>query len=130
MLKTLDFCAVIANGQSGASLRGDASAGECFHKGGVYWSAVRVTTARTMRAMEPKGKKTSYERSVKSLQENVTRAAPAMAAAYGLVGAILLFGALGYGLDRWLGTSWFLVGGLTLGVIVGFYELIKATYRK
>ena len=89
-----------------------------------------MTTARTVRAMEPKGKKTSYERSVKSLQENVTRAAPAMSAAYALVGSILLFGALGYGLDRWRGTSWFLVGGLALGVIVGFYELIKATYRK
>ena len=25
---------------------------------------------------------------------------------------------------------WFLVGGLALGVVVGFYELIKTTYRK
>jgi F0F1-type ATP synthase assembly protein I len=81
-------------------------------------------------AMENKAEKSSNARSVKSLQENVTRAAPAMAAAYGLVGAILLFGALGYGLDRWLGSSWFLVGGLMLGVVVGFYELIKATYKK
>jgi F0F1-type ATP synthase assembly protein I len=81
--------------------------------------------------MQPKGKKTSYERSVKSFQENVTQAAPAMAASYALVGSILLFGAIGYGLDRWRGTSpWFLVGGLLLGVVVGFYELIKATYKK
>ena len=73
----------------------------------------------------------SYTRSVKSLQENVTRAAPAMAASYGLVGAILLFAAIGYGLDRWRGTSpWFLLAGLVLGVVVGFYELIKATNRK
>ncbi|HVG56016.1 MAG TPA: AtpZ/AtpI family protein [Vicinamibacterales bacterium] len=81
-------------------------------------------------AMAGEEKKSSYARSVKSLQENVTQAAPAMAAAYSLVGAILLFGAVGYGLDRWLGTSWFLVGGLALGVVVGFYELIKTTYRK
>ena len=81
--------------------------------------------------MEPKGKKTSYERSVKSLQENVTRAAPAMAASYALVGAIILFGAIGYALDRWRGTEpWFLLAGLVLGVVVGFYELIKATNRK
>ena len=54
-----------------------------------------------------------------------------MAAAYGLVGAIVLFGASGYALDRWRGTApWFLLAGLVLGVVVGFYELIKATYRK
>jgi F0F1-type ATP synthase assembly protein I len=65
------------------------------------------------------------------MQENVTRAGPAMAASYGLVGSILLFAAIGYGLDRWRGTSpWFLLAGLGLGVVIGFYELIKATYRK
>ena len=80
--------------------------------------------------MEDKGKD-SYAGPVKSLQENVTRAAPAMAASYSLVGAILLFGAIGYGLDRWRGTKpWFLLAGLVLGVVVGFYELIKATKRK
>jgi F0F1-type ATP synthase assembly protein I len=54
-----------------------------------------------------------------------------MAASYGLVGSIFLFAAIGYGLDRWRGTSpWFLLAGLVLGVVIGFYELIKATYRK
>jgi len=54
-----------------------------------------------------------------------------MAAAYGLVGAILLFAAIGYALDKWQGTSpWFLLSGLALGIVVGFYELIKATSRK
>src|SRR6187402_3543183 len=101
-----------------------------FSQGGVYWSAVRWPTERTVR-MEDKGKKSSSARSIKSLQDNVTRAAPAMAAAYGLVGAIVLFGAIGYALDRWRGTApWFLLAGLVLGVVVGFYELIKATYRK
>jgi F0F1-type ATP synthase assembly protein I len=33
--------------------------------------------------------------------------------------------------DRWRGTEpWFLLAGLILGVVVGFYELIKATNRK
>jgi F0F1-type ATP synthase assembly protein I len=75
--------------------------------------------------------KSSLERSTKALQENITRAAPAMAASYALVGAIFLFAALGYAADRWWGTSpWFLVAGLVLGVVIGFYELIKTTYRK
>lgn len=82
-------------------------------------------------AKADKGQKASYARSVKSLQENVTRAAPAMAASYALIGAILLFGAIGYAIDRWRGTApWFLLAGLTLGVVVGFYELIKTTNRK
>jgi F0F1-type ATP synthase assembly protein I len=81
--------------------------------------------------MESKGKNSSHARSIKALQENVTRAAPAMAASYSLVGAIILFGAIGYALDRWRGTEpWFLLAGLLLGVVVGFYELIKATNRK
>jgi F0F1-type ATP synthase assembly protein I len=80
--------------------------------------------------MAEKRKDSSYARSAKSLQENVTQAAPAMAASYSLVGAILLFGALGYAADRWRGTSpWFLLSGLVLGVVVGFYELIKATKK-
>ena len=34
-------------------------------------------------------------------------------------------------IDYWQGTSpWCLVGGLTLGVIVGFYELVKTTWPK
>ena len=81
--------------------------------------------------MKDKRQPESRARSIKSLQENVTRAAPAMAASYGLIGAIILFGALGYGIDRWRGTApWFLLAGLVLGVVVGFYELIKTTYRK
>ena len=81
--------------------------------------------------MTDRRQKSSLAPSTKALQENITRAAPAMAASYGLVGAILLFAAIGYAVDRWQGTSpWFLLAGLVVGVVVGFYELIKATYRK
>jgi F0F1-type ATP synthase assembly protein I len=46
---------------------------------------------------------------------------------YTLIGAIILFGAIGYALDEWRGTApWFLLGGVMLGLIVGFYELAKA----
>jgi F0F1-type ATP synthase assembly protein I len=42
----------------------------------------------------------------------------------------VLLGGLGYAVDAWLGTSpWFLVGGLLLGLVVGFYELAKAVWK-
>ena len=40
----------------------------------------------------------------------------------------LVLGGLGYATDRWLGTSpWFLLSGLVLGIVVGFYALIMST---
>jgi F0F1-type ATP synthase assembly protein I len=75
--------------------------------------------------------KNDLERSAKSLQENFLRAGPAMMASYTLIGAILLLGGIGYALDAWRGTSpWFLLSGLILGLIVGFYELAKTVWRR
>ena len=71
------------------------------------------------------------ERTAKAFQENLTRAGPIAAASYTLIGAIILLGGIGYALDRWRGTSpWFLLAGLLLGIIVGFYELAKTVFRK
>jgi F0F1-type ATP synthase assembly protein I len=68
-------------------------------------------------------------RSLKSLQANVRTADSAAMVSYSLIGAIILLGGIGYGLDRWLNTSpWCLFGGLILGLIVGFYELAKAVF--
>ena len=54
-----------------------------------------------------------------------------IAASYTLVGSILLLGGAGYLVDRWRGTApWFLLGGLLLGMVVGFYELAKTVYRR
>ena len=62
---------------------------------------------------------------------HVQRAGPAAAASYTLIGALLLLGGIGYALDRWRGTSpWFLLGGLLLGIIVGFYELAKTVWQQ
>lgn len=73
----------------------------------------------------------SLGRSVRALQKTVLGAGPAAAASYSLIGAILLFGGLGYGCDRWLGTEpWCLVGGLMFGLTVGFYQLSKAVWRR
>ena len=69
--------------------------------------------------------------SMRYLQDNIRRAGPAAAAGYTLIGSIMLLGGGGYALDAWLGTSpWFLLGGLLLGIVVGFYELAKTVWRK
>lgn len=66
-------------------------------------------------------------RSLKNLQDASQRAGPAAAAAYSLIGAVVLLGGGGFALDRWLGTSpWGVLGGIVLGLAVGFYELVKA----
>lgn len=73
----------------------------------------------------------SLARIARSFQANVQRAGPAAAASYTLIGAILLLGGLGYALDGWLGSRpWGLVTGLGLGIVVGFYELVKTAWRR
>jgi F0F1-type ATP synthase assembly protein I len=70
-------------------------------------------------------------RSLKYLQENIRRSGPAAAAGYTLIGAIVLLGGLGYAIDAWRGTApWFLLAGLTLGIVVGFYELAKTVWPR
>jgi F0F1-type ATP synthase assembly protein I len=73
----------------------------------------------------------SFHSATKSLQENVSGAGSVAAASYTLIGAIILLGGLGYLVDSWRGTSpWFLLTGLILGMVVGFWELIKTVSRK
>ena len=70
-------------------------------------------------------------RSLRVMQENLRRSGPAAGAGYTLLGAILLLGGIGYALDAWRGTApWFLLGGLLLGLIVGFFELAKVIWRQ
>jgi len=69
--------------------------------------------------------------SARGLQENVERAGSAASASYTLIGAIILLGGIGFAIDRWRGTSpWFLLGGLMLGLVVGFYQLAKSVWHK
>ncbi len=92
--------------------------------GGVRFAVSHIEMAKKSRSF-------SFSRSVQSLQENVTRSGPVAGAAYTLVGGIILLGGIGYALDAWRDTSpWFLVTGLFLGILVGFYELVKTVYRK
>jgi F0F1-type ATP synthase assembly protein I len=80
--------------------------------------------------MAKKVRSFSIARSNQALQDNVARAAPVAAASYTLIGAVILLGALGHGVDRWQGTApWGLLVGLLLGIVVGFYELVKTVNR-
>lgn len=73
----------------------------------------------------------SLERSLEAFQEQVQKSGSASSASYGLIGAILLMGGLGYAFDWWRETTpWGLVVGLLFGLIVGFYELAKAVWKK
>jgi F0F1-type ATP synthase assembly protein I len=68
---------------------------------------------------------------VEQFQRNVSESVPAAAASYSLIGAIILLGALGYLADRWLDTApWLLLLGLFLGIIVGFYELVRLVWGR
>ena len=80
--------------------------------------------------MDSRNRSRFLGRSLEVFQANVQRAGPIAAASYALIGAILVLGGLGYGCDRWLGTGpWGLFGGLMLGIIVGFYQLVTAVRR-
>ena len=81
--------------------------------------------------MAKKDRDSSLTQTTQSFEESVSRSASALGASYTLVGAVLLLGGIGYGVDRWRGTSpWFLLAGLLLGVVIGFYELVKVTNRR
>lgn len=80
--------------------------------------------------MAKKDSRFSLARSTKVFQDNVNRAGPAASASYSLVGAIVVLGGLGYAADRWFGSApWGAFSGLMLGLVVGFYELVKAVRR-
>ena len=81
--------------------------------------------------MANKGRGVSFERAARSLQENLAQSGPVAGASYTLIGAILLLGGIGYAVDKWLGAApWFLMSGLGLGIVVGFYELIKVAWHR
>jgi F0F1-type ATP synthase assembly protein I len=88
--------------------------------------------------MPDEERSTPLERSLEELQKNVEgfqksvqESGPAASVSYGLIGAIILLGGIGYAVDYWRGTSpWFLLTGLVLGLVVGFYELARAVFKR
>ena len=70
-------------------------------------------------------------RSLRQTQENLRQAGPAAMVGYTLLGAIVVMGGIGYAVDVWLDASpWFLLVGLLIGVVVGFFELAKVIWHK
>ncbi len=60
------------------------------------------------------------------LQKIVRQSGPAMSASYSLIAAVILLGVLGYLIDKWQNSSpVFLLCGLLIGLVVGFYEIAK-----
>ena len=63
----------------------------------------------------------------RALQDNLDRNEPRIVASYGLIGAILLLGGVGFAIDRWAGTSpWVLLIGLAAGILLGFVQLQRS----
>lgn len=72
-----------------------------------------------------------FEKSLEAFQETVQESEEAASGSYSLIGAIILLGGIGYAIDAWRGRShWFLLGGLVLGLVVGFWELAKVVFKK
>jgi F0F1-type ATP synthase assembly protein I len=70
-------------------------------------------------------------RSAQAFQDNLRRSGPAAGASYTLIGAIVLFGGIGYGIDQWQDTApWGLFIGLMFGLVVGFYELARTVWGR
>ena len=62
----------------------------------------------------------------KSFQNIVKQSGPAAAASYGLIASILIFTYFGWLIDRKIDSSPFaILIGMLLGMIIGFYHLIK-----
>ena len=92
----------------------------------------RFTHATVENVMTSKmGHKLFFARSTQSVEDSVDRSAPAFFVGYGLVGALLLLGAIGYVLDRWLGaTQWLLIGGVVTPLVLGFAGLVRISRRR
>jgi F0F1-type ATP synthase assembly protein I len=76
------------------------------------------------------GQRFSVGRAARAFQGNIASAGPVAGASYTLVGGIILLGGIGYAVDRWWGSApWGLVIGLALGIVVGFYEIIRVSLQ-
>ena len=70
-------------------------------------------------------------KSLRAFQESTQRAGSAATASYSMIGAILFLGGIGYAVDSWRGSEpAFLLTGLLLGVVTGFYLLAKTVWRR
>lgn len=69
--------------------------------------------------------------SFRYFQQIVQKTGPAAGASYTLIASILIFGGLGYFADRHFDSSpLYLLIGLGVGLVVGFYEIAKVVFHK
>ena len=81
--------------------------------------------------MVKKSRDFPFSRAAQSLQDTASSAGATAGASYALVGAIIVLGGIGYAVDQWQHSApWGVVIGLTLGIVVGFYELVKTAWRR
>ena len=79
----------------------------------------------------PDSKESLPNRSFYYFQKFLAKSGPAASASYALIGAILLFALAGYFIDNHYQSSpWFTLGGTFLGILIGFYELVKVIWSK
>jgi len=72
--------------------------------------------------LQKKNKKSTQ----KEINSAFVKAGPYLNIGYFFIGAIILFGYIGYKLDQWLQTGFvFLLSGLLLSLVLGFYNLFK-----
>ncbi|MGA9998364.1 MAG: AtpZ/AtpI family protein [Pyrinomonadaceae bacterium] len=63
-------------------------------------------------------------------EETTRKGALLYGAIFSLVISVIVCLGIGWVLDRWLGTSpWLLVSGIVLGAVVGFYQFIRLVSR-
>ena len=71
------------------------------------------------------------KQSLQQFQRFVRRSGPSAASAYTLLASILLLGSIGFFLDRYLNSPpFYIVIGLFLGILIGFYGLGKTVFKK
>ena len=69
-------------------------------------------------------------KSIKQFQRFVRQSGPAASAAYTLLGSVLLLSLIGYNLDKYFKSSpVYIIIGLCLGILIGFYELYKSIFK-
>ena len=63
-------------------------------------------------------------------QEANEKSGIAYAAALNLFACVVAMAGIGWLVDRWRGTTpWFLVVGIVLGAVVGFYQFVRLTSK-
>jgi len=69
-------------------------------------------------------------KSIKQFQRFVRQSVPAASAAYTLLGSVIFLTLIGYMADKYFNSSpVYILIGLGLGILIGFYELYKSIFK-